>query len=173
MSSSASASTPENGSTDIPSARAALSVAGEVATQRSDSSRRASAGSRWATVDPVPRPTRIPSSTSSAAASAASRFSSSLGMHESRRIEVEQACDPVERHIRRGIASSELGIVRELPLKRQDCGDPMAPMLFRGGEDPDLVVHENIVSRGMTTLDVVELVRLVDVDEDCVHDLTE
>ena len=40
--------------------------------------RSASAGSRNATVDPVPRPTRIPSSTSSAAASAAARFSASM-----------------------------------------------------------------------------------------------
>ncbi len=65
-----------NSSTGIPSSRACSSVATEVATQRiSPTPRRAIAGSRWATVDPVPRPTVIPLSTSSAAASAASRFS--------------------------------------------------------------------------------------------------
>ena len=40
------ASGPANGSTGIPSSRAASSVAGEVATQRSSSLRAASAGSR-------------------------------------------------------------------------------------------------------------------------------
>ena len=54
---------------------------GEVATQRMPGSpRSASAGSRWATVDPVPRPTAIPSSTSSAAASAATPL---LGLRRS------------------------------------------------------------------------------------------
>ena len=67
-----------NGSTAIPSSRAARSVRGEVATQRISSRRAASAGSRWATVEPVPSPTRIPSSTSSAAASAARCFSASI-----------------------------------------------------------------------------------------------
>src|SRR3954447_1236186 len=66
-----------NGSTSSPSARAAVSVATEVATQRRRSSRRASAGSRCATVLPVPSPTVLPSSTSAAAASAAARFSAS------------------------------------------------------------------------------------------------
>ena len=63
---------------DAELARRARSVATEVATQRrSLRPRAASAGSRWATVEPVPRPTVIPSSTSSAAASAASFFSRS------------------------------------------------------------------------------------------------
>ncbi len=67
-----------NSSTGIPSARACSSVATEVATQRIPLSPRAAiAGSRWATVEPVPRPIVIPSSTSAAAASAAIRFSSS------------------------------------------------------------------------------------------------
>jgi hypothetical protein len=61
----------------IPSSRAARSVAGEVATHRMSSLRSARAGSRWATVEPVPSPTVFPSSTSSAAACAAARFSPS------------------------------------------------------------------------------------------------
>ena len=51
---------------------------GEVATQRIRRSRAASSGSRCATVVPVPSPTAIPSSTSSAACRAASRFSFSI-----------------------------------------------------------------------------------------------
>ena len=62
----------------MPSSRACSSVATEVATQRMPLRPRAAiAGSRWATVEPVPSPTVIPSSTSSAAASAAMRFSAS------------------------------------------------------------------------------------------------
>src|SRR3954454_18342913 len=74
-SSRASAIAPRNGSTLMPRSRAMCSVAGEVATQRRSSPRSASAGSRYATVEPVPRPTVMPSSTSCAAASAASFFS--------------------------------------------------------------------------------------------------
>ena len=82
MSRRAGAPVPANASTRSPSSRAALSVAGDVATQRRSSARAASAGSRYATVEPVPRPTTIPSSTSSAAASAASRFSASSAIGE-------------------------------------------------------------------------------------------
>ena len=50
-----------NSSTGMPSSRACSSVATEVATQRMPLSPRAAiAGSRWATVDPVPRPDRHP-----------------------------------------------------------------------------------------------------------------
>src|SRR3954453_7466052 len=73
-----SLSSESNGSTGIPSSRACASVATEVATQRIPLSPRAAiAGSRCATVEPVPSPTAMPSSTSSAAASAASFFSES------------------------------------------------------------------------------------------------
>ena len=73
-----SRSSDSNGSTGMPSERAWSEVATEVETQRiSFRPRSASAGSRWATVEPVPSPTSIPSSTSSAAASAASFFSAS------------------------------------------------------------------------------------------------
>src|SRR3954447_24774936 len=73
-----SLSSESKGSTEIPSSRACSSVATEVATQRISLSRRAAiAGSRCATVEPLPSPTAMPSSTSSAAASAASFFSES------------------------------------------------------------------------------------------------
>src|SRR6202453_1084400 len=63
-----------------PSARAACSVRGDVAAQTMLSDRLARAGSRYATVDPVPSPTVMPFSTSSAAASAAICFSRSVLM---------------------------------------------------------------------------------------------
>ena len=77
------------GSTSNPSWRAASSVRGEVATQRRRRERRASAGSRKATVEPVPSPTVMPSSTSSAAASAAACFSCSMLMAPRGRAMVE------------------------------------------------------------------------------------
>src|ERR1700733_11579603 len=58
-----------------PWASASSSVAGEVATQVMSSRRLPRAGTSSATVVPVPRPTAIPSVTSAAAASAATRFS--------------------------------------------------------------------------------------------------
>src|SRR6266511_4177012 len=64
--------------TGSPRARAASSVAAEVATHLMPvNPRAASAGRKWATVVPVPSPMAMPSSTSSAAAWAAARFSSS------------------------------------------------------------------------------------------------
>ena len=64
-----------NGSTCNPRLLATSWVRGEVATQRTDSLREARAGSKYATVVPVPSPTTMPSSTSSAAARAAKYFS--------------------------------------------------------------------------------------------------
>jgi hypothetical protein len=58
-----------------PTSAARRSVAGELGTQRRPRSPRcASAGNKYAAVDPVPRPTRMPSSTSAADATAAARF---------------------------------------------------------------------------------------------------
>ena len=64
----------------MPSSRAACSVRGDVAAQTMSRERLASAGSRYATVEPVPSPTVMPFSTSSAAASAATCFSRSTLM---------------------------------------------------------------------------------------------
>ena len=84
-----SRSTSSNGTTFNPSALAASSVAGEVATQVRSSPRSASAGSRNATVEPVPNPTLIPDATNAAAHSAAARLrrsatSLNVGSHRTR-----------------------------------------------------------------------------------------
>jgi len=51
-------------------------------------------------------------------------------------------------------------------------GDPALPPSLHGGQDAQLVVHQDIVVSGITPLDVVELVLLVDVDQDVsVHGL--
>src|SRR6201995_5335235 len=63
-----------------PSSRAACSVRGDVAAQTMSRDRLAKAGSRYATVEPVPSPTVMPFSTSPAAASAAACFSCSMLM---------------------------------------------------------------------------------------------
>ena len=70
-------STPVKDSTRSPKARAACSVRIEVATHTMSSCRSLRTSSRCATVDPVPKPTRMPSVTKAAASSAAARFSAS------------------------------------------------------------------------------------------------
>src|SRR5258708_3872236 len=70
-----SRSTSVKGRTSSPTAAPSSSVAGEVATHVMSSRRTPRAGTSSATVDPVPRPTHIPFSTSAAAVSAAARFS--------------------------------------------------------------------------------------------------
>jgi hypothetical protein len=58
----------------MPSSRARLAVASEVGTPRMSSLRAARALTNQAAVEPVPRPTTMPASTSSAAASPEIRF---------------------------------------------------------------------------------------------------
>src|SRR5262245_5301900 len=170
MSSSARASAPENGSTARPSSRAADSVAREVAPHRNDSPRPARAGSRYATVDPVPSPTRMPSSTSATAASAARCFSRSLATDEILQVEVEERADRVDRDVRLRMRGEEIRIVRELPLQREHRGHAVAPVPLGRSEDPDLVVDEHVPIRREAALDVLELLLLVNVHEDPVHD---
>ena len=70
-----SRSTSVKGLTSSPTAPASSAVAGDVATHVMSNRRAPSAGTSSATVEPVPRPTHIPSSTSAAAASPTARFS--------------------------------------------------------------------------------------------------
>ncbi len=69
--------------------------------------RLASAGSRCATVEPVPSPTAIPSSTSSAAASAATRFSCSRGLRGLSGLTDLARADVTRWHTPQSRASSE------------------------------------------------------------------
>src|SRR5262245_56541181 len=171
MSSSASPSTPENGSTERPSSRAAASVASDVATQRTDKPLRASAGRRNATVEPVPSPTRMPSSTTSAAASAASCFSRPLLTQEI--LPVGEVADARDRDIRRRMRREQVGVVGELTGSREHRRHALAPVQLRGGEDPHLVVHEDVAVGGEAALDVVELLLFAHVDKERVRHLAD
>ncbi len=105
---------------------------GDVATHRSDEPPPASAGRSRATVEPVPEPTRMPSSTSAAAASAATCFSRSLSTAEHLRSMSSRSPIALDGDVGRGVRRSELRIVRELPLQRQHRRDALTPVLLRG-----------------------------------------
>src|SRR5262252_7813252 len=51
----------------------------------------------------------------------------------------------------------------KLPLSRQHGGHPVAPNFLYLSENSRLVVHQNIVARGVAPLDIIELLLLVDV----------
>src|SRR5262245_29558118 len=165
MSNRGSAPMPAKDSTCNPMSRAAVSVATEVATQRRSRPRDARAGSRNATVEPVPSPTVMPFSTSRAAASAATRFSFPSGTTERLQLQPRDVRDSRHRHVGRGVSGRDLRVVRELSLEREDGRHALAPVLLRGREDAEFVVHEDIVSRQIPALDVVELFFLVAVHE--------
>src|SRR5262245_16978203 len=165
MSNRGSAPMPAKDSTCNPRSRAAVSVATEVATQRRSRPRDARAGSRNATVEPVPSPTVMPFSTSRAAASAATRFSFPSGTAERLQLQPRNVRDPRDRDVCRGVTRRDLRVVRKLALEREDGRHALAPVLLRGREDAELVVHEDIVSRRIPALDVVEFFLLVAVHE--------
>jgi len=80
--------------------------------------------------------------------------------------------DALDRQVGRRIGGERLRIVRVVTLPREDRGDSVLPYSLHGGQDAQLVVHQDIVVSGIPALDVVELALLVDVDQDVsVHDL--
>ena len=62
-------------------------------------------------------------------------------------------------------------VVRELALHGEHGGDAVGPLSLHGAEDPDLVVDEDVARSRVASLDILELVFLVDVDEDVVRDV--
>ena len=122
-----------------PGARAATTVAGDVATQRRRSPRAASSASSGATVVPVPRPTRMPSSTRPAAYPAASRFSASCVIGRSSRLRASArhaaampaALDPDEQRLVDSIAARSDELVALLcdliAFDTTSRDDPAAP----------------------------------------------
>ena len=157
---------PENGSTSSPRARAARSVAGDVATQRSRK--------------PAPGECRKQERHGRARPEADAHAildQESCGLrrqlllasarHRRRplRIGVEQLADPVDRDVRRRMCCGDRGVVGELALARKHGGHALAPELLCRGEDAQLVVDEDVPLGRVPALEIVELELLVDVDE--------
>jgi hypothetical protein len=53
-----------------------------------------------------------------------------------------------------------------LSLSGKNGGDAAAPSFLDRGEDSRLVIHQDIVQRGITGLDIVEREFLVNIDQD-------
>src|SRR2546422_4841143 len=84
----------------------------------------------------------------------------------------EKVADALDRQVGGRIGGERLRIVRVVALPREDRGDSALPGALRGGQDSELVVHQDVVVSGITPLDVVELALLVDIDQDApVHDI--
>ena len=86
--------------------------------------------------------------------------------HERGQVVREQVADALDRQVGRGMGGDRLRIVRVVALPREDRGDSAFPHALHGAQDAQLVVHQDIVVRGIPLLDVVELALLVDVDQD-------
>src|SRR3989442_5118183 len=86
----------------------------------------------------------------------------------------EQVPEALDRQVGRRIGGERVRIARIVALPREDGGDSAFPYSLDGGQDAELVVHQDIVVSGITPLDVVELALLVDIDQDVpVHDILE
>ena len=51
-------------------------------------------------------------------------------------------------------------------MPRKDGGDSLAPGLFEGGQDAELVIHQDVVLGRVMVRDICEGLFLVDVDQD-------
>ena len=81
-------------------------------------------------------------------------------------VECGKVADPLDLDVGRGIVGERFGIVCVVALPRKDCRNPIAPFRLHRRENPQLVVNEDVVRRGIEPLDVVELLLLVDEDQD-------
>lgn len=81
------------------------------------------------------------------------------------KIVIDQRTDMLDGEIRRRIFSDLGGIDGVMPLARKNRRELRAPGLLHGREDPQLVIHHHVVPGGMATLDGLEHLLLVQIDE--------
>jgi len=81
-------------------------------------------------------------------------------------VEFGEIADPRDLNVGPRVFGEGFLIVCEMALPRKDGGDPVPPDRLNRGKDPQLVVDEDIVLRGIHPFDVVQLLLLVYVDQD-------
>src|SRR5438128_12691484 len=74
----------------------------------------------------------------------------------------QEVADALDRQVGR---RKSLGIASVLTLAGEDRGDALAPGFLDRSQDPWLVVDENVVLRRIASLDVIQRLFLVDVDQ--------
>src|SRR5882724_9552808 len=74
----------------------------------------------------------------------------------------QEVTDALDRQVGRTV---RLRIARVLTLAGKDRGDAVAPAVLDRGQDPRLVVHQDVVLRRIASLDVVQRRFLVDIDQ--------
>src|SRR5919198_1370646 len=82
-----------------------------------------------------------------------------------RQVVLQQIAVRLDGDVRRRVLSRLRGM-RVMTLPRKDGGETFAPDSFHGGEDSNLVVHQDVALRRIAALDILELLLLVDVDQD-------
>src|SRR3954471_11964834 len=92
------------------------------------------------------------------------------GGQDAIQVEAGDVADAVNGEVGGGVAGEDPGIEGVVPLARKDGGQTLAPMGFDGGQDPQLIVDQDVVAGRVAGLDVVELFFFVDVDEDVAVD---
>src|SRR5262249_25572270 len=76
-----------------------------------------------------------------------------------------KVANALDRKIRSRKRGDDGRIVRVLALARQDCRDPVAPDLFDRRQNARFVVDQDIMTRRVAALDILELLFFVDVDQ--------
>ena len=69
-------------------------------------------------------------------------------------IMVKKVADVLNSHVRRRVGGDYLRVVGELALPDEYRGHPVGPGVLDGGQDSQLVVHQNVVLRWVSALDV-------------------
>src|SRR5438874_749937 len=90
-------------------------------------------------------------------------------MFTSWKVMPQQVADPFDRDVRRRIGRNVRG-VRVATLAHEDGRQPLAPRALHRGQDAELVVDQHVALRRIASLDVVQLLLLVDVDEHATAD---
>src|SRR5262245_59697197 len=95
--------------------------------------------------------------------------SRSSSLPERPKVVMEQVADSLDRHVRRR-AGRHLGGAGVMALAYEHGRLARVPDPLHRGQDAQLVVDEDVVLGGKSSLDVVELAFLVDVDQDAALD---
>ena len=85
-------------------------------------------------------------------------------------VDCQQIADPFDCQIGGRIGRNSRRVIRECALAWKNRRDTVAPRRLEGAEDAQFVVDQHIMPCGISALDVVQCVLLVDIDQNPVVD---
>ena len=90
------------------------------------------------------------------------------GLDQGRQLTGQQVADPIEAEVGGRVLGQDFGVQGIVSLPGKDGGDPASPHFLGGGQDTQLVVHQQVVVRRIAPFHVLQLQLLVHVDQNVV-----